>query len=140
VVQGEDRDPSSPDSTAIPEEIRLFLLAHIDSISQWEGLLLLRADPGREWSPAEAAQKLYISARETEQLFNQLADRNILATIRVQSALLYRYQPHTPELARAIDDAAEFYRVHLILMTRFIHAKPKARLQQFADAFKLRKD
>jgi hypothetical protein len=70
----------------------------------------------------------------------QLADRNVLTSIETQSAIRYRYQPHSPELADVIDEAARFYRDHLIPMTRFIHAKPKARLQQFADAFRLRKD
>lgn len=130
----------SADPEAVPEDIRLFLLGHIDSISQWEGLLLLRADPQREWSAAEAAAKLYIDERQTAHLLSQLADRNVLASIKVQSGLLYRYQPHAHELAEAIDHAAAFYREHLIPMTRFIHAKPKARMQQFADAFKLRKD
>jgi hypothetical protein len=140
VVQGEDREPTFTDSAAIPEDIRLFLLAHIDSISQWEGLLLLRADPHAEWSAADAAAKLYVEERDAAQLLSQLADRNILASIKVQSGLRYRYQPHSPEIAQAIDHAAEFYRAHLIPMTRFIHSKSKARLQQFADAFKLRKD
>jgi hypothetical protein len=140
VVHGEDRPPVAADPGAIPEDIRLFLLGHIDSISQWEGLLLLRADSQREWSPAEAAAKLYIDERQAAHLLSQLAERNVLASIKVQTGLLYRYQPHSPEMAEAIDHAAAFYRDHLIPMTRFIHAKPKARLQEFADAFKLRKD
>jgi hypothetical protein len=139
VVKGEDREPTL-DPQSIPEDIRLFLLSHIDSISQWEGLLLLRADADREWSAADAAAKLYIPEHETAHLLSQLADRNILAPIKAHASPLFRYQPHSPEIAQAIDRAADFYREHLIPMTRFIHSKPKARLQQFADAFKLRKD
>jgi hypothetical protein len=140
VVQGEDREPTSTDSAAIPEDIRLFLLAHIDSISQWEGLLLLRADAGSEWTPADAAAKLYIDERTAEHLLSQLVERNILTVLKTPSDTRYRFEPQSPDLQRAIDRAADFYRERLIAMTRFIHAKPKARLRQFADAFKLRKD
>ena len=53
---------------------------------------------------------------------------------------VYRYQPHTAHLQQMIDSLAEFYGKHLVPITNLIHSKPKNRVQEFADAFRLRKD
>ena len=47
----------------IPEDIRQFLLQHIESIAQWEGLLLMRADPAVVWSAAAIAARTVITKR-----------------------------------------------------------------------------
>jgi hypothetical protein len=38
------------------------------------------------------------------------------------------------------DLLADVYARYLVPVTNLIHAKPKSRVQEFADAFKLRKD
>jgi hypothetical protein len=127
------------DLVDIPEEIKQFLLRNIDSVAQWEGLLVLLADSGREWTAAAVARKLYIGEPEAAQLLGQLAGRDIVA-IKSEPETFYRYRPGSPELSELIGRAADFYRLHLIPMTRFIHSKPRNRVQEFADAFKLRKE
>jgi hypothetical protein len=51
----------------------------------------------------------------------------------------YRYHPASGELADIVDRVAALYAQYLIPVTNLIHAKPHSRVQEFADAFRLRK-
>jgi hypothetical protein len=53
---------------------------------------------------------------------------------------LYRYYPNSEELRQMIDRLAETYTKNLIEVTNLIHSKTGKKAQQFADAFKWRKD
>ena len=119
-----------------PEDARQFLLRHIESIAQWEGLLLLRAAPARTWTAAEAARHLYIGEDEAAGLLARLAGHDMLSA----GASGYAYAPATPELAAMIDTVADLYSRYLIAVTHIIHSRPKSRVQEFANAFRIRKD
>lgn len=120
----------------IPDDARQFLLRTIDSVAQWEGLLLLRGQPDTSWDAAAVARHLYISENETVILLKGLAERHVLAE---ESGHVFRYNPATPELDMLIGRCADLYRQYLIPVTKIIHSKPK-RVQAFADAFRIRKD
>jgi hypothetical protein len=119
----------------IPEDEKQFLLEMIDSVAQWEGLLLLRTDPDVQWDAATVARHLYITEAETAFLLAGLADRKIL----IENNGLYRFGPDTDALRALIDRCADLYRHYLIPVTRILHSKPN-RVQAFADAFRFRKD
>jgi len=122
----------------IPEEIKQFLLKNIDCVAQWEGLLMLWSDPSKEWNAKTLAQKVYTSEPEMNRLLAQLVSRDIL--VATPTPVLYRFQPKTQDLKRIISQAAGLYRQYLIPITHIIHSKSKSRIQEFADAFKIRKD
>jgi hypothetical protein len=123
----------------IPDDIRQFILQSIDSIAQWEGLLLLRDHPQARWSAQELARNLYISDADAAGLLRQLAGQGFLAVSGEESAPHFQYRP-APELEQITARAAEFYKKALIPVTNLIHSKSRKRVQEFADAFKIRKD
>jgi hypothetical protein len=123
----------------IPEDIRQFILEYIDSIAQWEGLLLMRAHPETGWSIDAIAQRLYISQAEATVLLARLATQGFLARTG-EETLLYRYQPVSPAIEPLIERMAAFYARSLVPITHLIHSKPKSKVQKFADAFRIRKD
>lgn len=126
------------DEALIPDEVRDFLLGHIDSIAQLEALLLLRDDPACAWSAETLAKRLYITTQEAAVVLERLATDSFLAA--APDALGdYQYHPASGELATMIDRVAALYAEYLIPVTHLIHAKPRTRVQEFADAFKLRK-
>jgi hypothetical protein len=125
---------------AIPEEVKQFLLKNIDSIAQWEGLLLLRAEPRKARDVKSVARDLYITEQEAFSLLSQLVTRGILIVAEPQSSALYQYQPNSPELDKIIGLTADLYRRSVIPITHIIHTKSKNRVQEFADAFKITKD
>ncbi|HWO43668.1 MAG TPA: hypothetical protein VNO43_17910 [Candidatus Eisenbacteria bacterium] len=123
----------------IPEEVARFILHHIDSVAQMEAILLLRSNPVKEWSVEELAKRLYISEEQTEGVVSSLCARGIFVAI-LTGPPRYRYEPASKELDEMIERVAEVYSKHLVPVTNLIHSKPATRVQEFADAFKLRKD
>ncbi len=124
----------------IPEECRRFLARNIDSIAQWEALLLLRAEPGRAWDIATLARHLYVEEGEAGTLLKALAHRKLLEVAKDDHGPLYRYGVADESLAGVIDRSAELYRQYLIPVTNLIHDKAARGIDAFADAFRLRKD
>jgi 23S rRNA C2498 (ribose-2'-O)-methylase RlmM len=123
----------------IPEDIRQFILQNIDSIAQWEGLLLLRANADTEWTAETISARLYIDPVEAAALLSHLAAQGFL-TKSSSKPPGFRFSPKNPELEAMISQMAALYRQYLIPITNLIHGKSKSRIQQFADAFRIRKD
>ncbi|HEV8712641.1 MAG TPA: hypothetical protein VGX03_07435 [Candidatus Binatia bacterium] len=122
----------------IPDDVRAFLLQHIDSVAQLEALLLLRADPTCTWSAETLTQRLYITIQEATVVLERLAVDGFFTTPPDLPGS-YQYQPASGELAAMVDRVAVLYAQYLIPVTHLIHSKPRTRVQEFADAFKLRK-
>jgi len=126
-------------SNPIPDDLREFILDKIDSIAQLEALLLLRAAPSNDWDAAAVARRLYVDEQEARAVLARSQEEKLLIASAAEPRR-YRYQPESPELGRLIDRVAEVYAKHLVPVTNLIHSKPKSRVQEFADAFKFRKD
>jgi hypothetical protein len=118
----------------IPDEIRDFILRHIDSVAQLEALLLLRANSNESWDAARAAARLYTGEEEIKAVLLQLCADGLLS----HKDDFYRYEC-SPETMATVDRLADVYRRHLIPVTNVIHTKPR-RIREFANAFKFRKD
>lgn len=123
----------------IPEEIEQFILKYLDSIAQLECLLLLRGDQQTLWGVENLAQRLYISERDTREILTRLCNDGLIAVKRGKPRS-YKYQPNAPELQQLVDRLSDLYARYLVPITNLIHSKPKSRVREFADAFKLRKE
>jgi hypothetical protein len=122
-------------SEPLPAELREFLENHIDSIAQLEALLLLRDAPGVVWDVQATAGRLYVSEQEALSALAHLAMHGLIA----RSESRFTFDPQSEELSRGVALLAEYYRAYLIPITNLVHSKPR-RIQQFADAFKLKKE
>jgi hypothetical protein len=125
------------DKAIIPEDLRRFILTSVPSVPFLEALLLLRADPAQAWHAETLARRLYISERVAEALLDDLCKAGIAAC---PGAGGYRYHPAAETLRDRIDELAELYAKHLVDVTNLIHSSLDRKAQQFADAFKWRKD
>jgi len=123
----------------IPSDVKDFLLRHIDSIAELEALLLLRAHAELTWNAETLAKRLYISVQETAELRAHLCADGFLAALDCEP-LQYQYRCASRAQADMVDRVADLYAHYLIPITHLIHAKPRTRVQAFADAFKLRRD
>lgn len=124
----------------ITEDVKQFILHHIDSIAQMEGLLLFCADPQKEWNAGTIARALFIGEPEAAVLLARLADQGFIAAAKSGLPSHYHYQPKSSEWKDMVEHVAVLYRQYLIPITNLIHSKSKSRIQEFADAFKIRKD
>ena len=119
----------------IPDDLRDFILRHIDSITQLEALLLLRAHPDTDWDAKQTAGRLYAGEQEVADALARLCADGLLTC----NAELYRYGCASADGGAMVERLAQAYAHHLIPVTNMIHAKPR-RIREFADAFKFRKD
>ena len=119
----------------VPDDLRDFILRHIDSVAQLEALLLLRANPDEKWDVAKTAERLYAGEQEVAATLARMCADGLL---QCQEGI-FRYAPEPTALRATVDRLADLYARHLIPVTNLIHAKPR-RIRQFADAFKFKKD
>ena len=122
----------------IPEDLRRFLLTSVPSVPFVEALLLLRDAQGEPIETTQIARRLYMPEHSAAAVLEQLAAARIVERV-AQGPAAHRFSPH-PELAAVVEQLATFYRSHLVEVTDVIHARTGRKAQQFADAFKLRKD
>jgi hypothetical protein len=132
------------DHTPIPEDLRRFVLTSVPSVPFLEALLLLRANPGQQWSAETLSGRLYISERTAQALLDELCRaamaRPCTARDPQARAHTYSYAPASEQLRERIDLLAELYARHLVDITHLIHSTLERKAQQFADAFRLRKE
>jgi hypothetical protein len=124
------------EDTQLPDDVRAFVLKHIDSVAQLEALLLTRSAADQPWTVPELASRLYVTEAEAASVVRALHRRGLLA----QEDDAFRYQPRHDELRRDVDALAAAYPRFLIPLTKLIHSKPSVSLRDFADAFRLREE
>jgi hypothetical protein len=121
----------------IPDDVKRFITDNIDSVAEMEGLLLLSKDPDAEWDARTLAQRLYTSDEESERVLAHLKELSIVVATDDKSPV-YRYRPGSAEAGALVDRVTETYSKYLVRVTNLIHSKPHPKIQQFADAFRLR--
>ncbi|HSN32519.1 MAG TPA: hypothetical protein VLU41_07525 [Ideonella sp.] len=118
----------------LPEDIRQFVLDHVDSIAEMEALVMLTRESDRSWPLEQVVARLYIAPADAERTLERLRS----AGLAERGAEGWRAAtvggPRAGTLARLV----ELYATHLIPITNLIHGK-SSRIRQFADAFQLRK-
>ncbi len=123
----------------IPDDVRRFILTSIDSVPHLEALLLLRDNPRVEWDAEGISKRLYIAEDQASELLTRLREAGFL-TVREANVPLYCYSPASGAQEQMVNRLAEVYANKLVDVTNLIHSKAATRVQQFADAFRLRKE
>ncbi|WP_036167180.1 hypothetical protein [Massilia sp. 9096] len=127
-------------NTPIPEDLRRFILTSIPSVPFLEALLLMRADLNQAWRGDTLAARLYVREKTAESLLHELCTAGMAERYDAPGAPAYRYRPESALLRARVDGLAGLYASHLVEVTLVIHSTLDRKAQQFADAFKWRKD
>lgn len=122
----------------LPSEIRQFIAQYIESLAQLEALLLMRREPERQWDAAELARSLYISDDMCRGMFNELERRRFVS--RNSHTNTYSYTSDDASSDKLLGELAEFYQERRVAVISEIYSNPVAKVQTFADAFRLRKE
>jgi hypothetical protein len=120
----------------LPADVRRFILTSIPSVPYLEAVLLLRAEPHVTWDASQLARRLYVPERTATELLVLLRESGIAQGTGDGPV---RYAPPA-ELADLLDRTAQAYAVNLVGVTDLIHSRIDRRAQQFADAFRFRKE
>lgn len=122
----------------IPDDVRRFIQASIDSVAQLEALLIVHEYPDIEWTVEALSARLYISPEQTSAVMSHLSDNRLV--IKRNANAPFQYQPESDEMRKMVDRLAEAYPKHLVPITRLIHSKQGLRIREFPDAFDFRKE
>jgi DNA-binding IclR family transcriptional regulator len=123
---------------AIPISVQILLREQIQSIAQLEMLLRLREPPAAPENVPELSAKLYIPDSMTLSLLEGLKASGLVDRVD-GSEPLYQYAPKSPELAQAVDQLDQLYQQRRVTIINLIYSNPVKKLQDFADAFRIRK-
>ena len=123
---------------AIPERVRRFVEANINSVEQLEVLLLLRQELNKSWTAEAVSQALYTPRSAAAMRLADLVHRQI--AVVDESQINFRFQPANSELQPIVDELAAVYRERRVAVISLIYSKPNDHVKAFADAFRLRKD
>lgn len=122
--------------TGIPDEVKAFVLEHIDSIEQLEILLVLFRQPQREFTPEEVCAELRISAQSCTDRLRDLHGRGL-----IERSDDGRYQfGSDPARNRRVWALSQAYLERRVAMINLIFSKPTEKIRTFANAFKFRKE
>jgi len=131
--------PEAGGGEALPEEVRRLLAERIDSVAKLEVLLLLHRTAPREWAPEPLSQELRIEPSWAAEQLLQLQRAELLAASDTQAGA-YRFQPASPELAKAVESLAASYADRRVTVVAQLYSSPIDRIRVFADAFRIRKE
>lgn len=121
----------------VPADVRRFILTSIPSVPFLEAVLLLRGEAQHAWERSQLARRLYVSERTAADLLELLTAAGIARGEPGESGV--RYAP-PDELRMLLDRVADAYAADLVAVTDLIHSRIDKRAQQFADAFRFRKE
>jgi hypothetical protein len=124
----------------LPDDVRQFLEAHIDSIEQLELLRVLGDDPSREWKVHEIAARVQAAAELAEAHVAALHGRGLLLREEREGEVYCRYGPQSEAMAEPLRRLLEQYKERPVTMIRLVYSRPASSLRSFSDAFKFRKE
>ena len=121
----------------IPDDLRLFIFEHVDSVGQLDLLLFMREKPDVYYNAESLSRELRTNASSASSYLALLVRRGLLIEHETVKGD-FRYHPSTPELTEIITKLAAAYKIrpHKILEMIFSSTK---RARQFADAFSISK-
>jgi hypothetical protein len=124
----------------LSDDLRRFILTSVPSVPYLEALLLLRSDPNMGWDVPRLATRLYVAERQAAEVLTALTAAGVAQGEVQGGTTLICYAPANDELRERLDALALAYSTNLVGVTDLIHCRSDKRAQQFADAFRLRKD
>ena len=124
----------------LPEEVKRFLEANIDSVDQLEILRVLGEDPRKEWHAVDLAREVQSAAQSIDAHLAALNARGLLFLQKRGAELFCRYGPSSPELVERAAQLLQVYRERPVTMIKLVYATARDPLKTFAEAFRLKKE
>ncbi len=123
----------------IPDAVRRFVGAYVDSLEQLEVVLWLHGNAHRSWTADEVTMELRLSRDSVSRRLERLHAQRLL--LREDGAPpTYRFDAGNQALAQDVAAVARTYKERRVSVVNLIFSNPVDNVLEFADAFKLKKD
>ena len=120
---------------AFTPEMRRFVIARIHSVPMLEALLLVRSS-SEQWTVPKLVSRLYLPETRVRALIDELRSEGFASFDEDE----VRYTPSSDEVDDMVARIAAIYSRHVVAVTELIHSGIERQAQEFADAFRLRRD
>jgi len=121
----------------IPEDLLAFLQTTIGSIWALDLMLTLRRQPLAPWTAPALTAEMRANLQLVSDILRRFERAGLVAIVEPGRWI---WRAASPELDRLADSAAAAYAHAPLRVTRAIADSSNRRIQQFADAFRLRQD
>lgn len=121
------------------DELEKFIAAEINSLEQLEILLLLSGNPHKWWSAKSVYEVIKSSMQSVQDRLNEMVSRGILR-MEADSEVRFQFGPKDEAVWRITTDLRDAYKERSVKVVQAIYSKPPDAVQEFARAFRLRKD
>ena len=121
------------------KELDAFIAAEMKSLEQLEILLLISGNPHKWWSAVTVYEVVKSNPTSVATRLDELTARGVL---RKESGTESRYQfsPEDPAVWKIVTELREAYKERPVKVVQAIYSKPPDAVQEFAKAFRVRKD
>lgn len=127
------QSPQVMSNQGLPAAVEQLISSQLRTIDHVAVLLAVRA-AGTSDVSSVSTQAMVTPALAAE-ILEELRQRGLLT----RNGVAYRVEPDDA-LGNAVSQLAEMYNTRPVTLVRFIYDRPASTIQQFADAFKLRRD
>ena len=121
------------------EELDKFIASEIQSLEQLEILLLLSGNPHRWWSAKAVYDVVKSSPGSVQDRLEEMARREVLKK-ETEGEIRYQFSPTDDSLWKVVSELREAYKERSVKIVQAIYSKPPDGVQEFARAFRVRKD
>lgn len=125
--------------TPLQPGVRDLIVDCIDSVAQLQVLLRLSREPERTWSAIALSEEVMLGEPWTAAQLQQLVQMGLAARVKGGTGPLFRFGG-TPAMQSVVAELGRAYQSHPVAVVTLIYTKPNRALQNFSDAFRLRKD
>lgn len=121
----------------ISARVAAFLAEKIDTVPQFETLLLLWQEPTRGWSAEQVAARIYVSQDVALGILRSLQMQGLAAS---ENDGHWRYSSAWDTSGSLMAEVADTYRHNVVRVATIIHTRGSSAVRAFARAFDLKKD
>jgi hypothetical protein len=121
------------------DELEKFIAAEINSLERLEILLLLSGNPHKWWSAKSVYEVIKSSMQSVQDRLNEMVSRGILR-METDNEVRFQFGPKDEAVWRITTELRDAYKERSVKVVQAIYSKPPDAVQEFARAFRLRKD
>jgi hypothetical protein len=125
--------------SAFSKELEKFIAEEIQSLEQLEILLLLSGNPHKWWTAQGTYDVIKSNPSSVEARLEEMTARGVLRKA-TENEVRYQFAPEDPALWNVVNELRDAYKERSVKVVQAIYSKPPDAVQEFARAFRVRKD
>ena len=123
-----------------PKELLHFISTTVPTYPAVELLVFLAREPGKTWTPAEVVDGSPLTALTAQAVGEYLAHFEVSGLLQRSPDGRFRYEPASEQLRTTVSALVEAYDHRPVTLVRIVYSIATAKIQSFADSFKLKRD